>query len=393
LAERPHDPSTLIAAPRIASRLEDLQCGSGNLNARIVPSGPPRLHAMASHFNGLLERFERLVAAVNGVTGQAHESAQMLSEGATEQSNSLNERLGEIAQLNTMTTEINEAATDIATSAASMATASQEVRDLMAEGKTVAEQAIVDTQTIASAVGEASISIAQLGDRSDDIGRLTQTIDEIAEQTNLLALNAAIEAARAGEHGRGFAVVADEVRKLADRTGAATEEITRCVNSIQDETTQAIDRIAVSSDRVETGTSKMRDMGDRLNATLERADHLNSQIDRVAAATAEQAATCESFMQICFNISGTLAAVSGASQMIGFGINDLAEKINQLNGVLTNSKFTFVDPRSLLGEVPEGAEEMRTDPRATAESATMMMRNTVQGNDSMGSFGHIDQAA
>jgi len=361
---------------RAARELEHINRGDGSLSRRVPVAGTATMRRAATTLNDIFSRLEHVIVALNDVVTKASESATMLHEGSNEQAGSLNDRLSEVAHMNQMTSEINDAASHIAESAQSISQVSQDVAHLMSNGKAEADGAIADSQTIAAAVGEASTSIAELGDRGEEIGRLTQTIDDIAEQTNLLALNAAIEAARAGEHGRGFAVVADEVRKLADRTSAATAEISRSIAAIQDDTTAAIERIAVGSERVESGTARMRTMGEALDRTLQRAHELTGDVDRVAAATAEQAATCENFMQVCFGISGTLAAVSGASQMIGAGISDLGFKIEQLRGVVDKSGFTGVDHRVPPGELPPEIAEQRHDPRVGAAQANEMMRGT-----------------
>ncbi|MEM1184921.1 MAG: hypothetical protein AAGI53_07945 [Planctomycetota bacterium] len=121
-------------------------------------------------------------------------------------------------------------------------------------------------------------------------------------------------------------------------------------------------------------------MGESLNSTPDRTNQLNGEIERIAAATAEQASTCESFMQTCTGISGTLAAISGASQMIGFSINDLHGKVAQLRDLIKTTGFEVVDPRTLEGEVPNDIAEQRADPRASAESAKGTMHDTVGEN-------------
>ena len=159
-----------------------------------------------------------------------------------------------------------------------------------------------------------------------------------------------------------------------------SNEITQAIAAIRDDTRNALDRIGVGSERVQSGSVRVFQMGESLNSTLDRTNQLNGEIERIAAATAEQASTCESFMQTCMGISGTLAAISGASQMIGFSINDLHEKIAQLRDLTKTTGFEVVDPRFGESNVPDDIAERRSDPRANAESAKMMMQNTIGGN-------------
>ncbi len=356
-------------AKRMLGEIGEILEGDGDLGRRVEVGGCVEVEQLVTRFNTLLGRFERLVVATNGVAEQVGESSSMLYEATNEQAQSLNMRLGEVAQLNEMTAEIHGAAEGIARNATAIQRVAEDVRVLMEAGRGEADGAIADVEAISAAVGEASTSIALLGDRSDEIGRLTKMIDDIAEQTNLLALNAAIEAARAGEHGRGFAVVADEVRKLADRTSQATAEIGNSITAIQNETEAAIERIAVGSESVQKGVVRVRTLAGSLDETLEGALSLQAEIDQVAAATAEQAAACENFMQTCSGLSGTIASLSGASQVIGLSINELSQKIDQLKNVVKSSQFRAADPRANEGRVPQHIPDRRVDPRGNARLA------------------------
>ncbi len=361
---------------RVMSEINEILEGDGDLGRRVDTTGCTEVNGLVTNFNTLLGRLERLIVATNGVAEQVGDSSNMLYEATNEQAQSLNLRLGEVAQLNEMTAEIHGAAEGIARNATAIQRVAEDVRVLMQAGKSEADGAIYDVEAISVAVGEASNSIALLGDRSDEIGRLTKMIDDIAEQTNLLALNAAIEAARAGEHGRGFAVVADEVRKLADRTSQATAEIGNSITAIQSETEAAIERIAVGSESVQKGVVRVRTLAGSLDETLDGASSLQAEIDQVAAATAEQAAACENFMQTCAGLSGTIASVSGASQVIGFSINELSQKIDQLKGVVKTSHFIAVDPRTKERNVPKDIQDRRLDPRENARLAADMAHET-----------------
>ncbi len=129
------------------------------------------------------------------------------------------------------------------------AAASQQAAEMAREGGKVVEETLSRMRTISASVSDTARKVQELGKRSDEIGRISGVIDDIADQTNLLALNAAIEAARAGEQGRGFAVVADEVRKLAERTGNATKEIAGMIRNIQAETKTAVAAMRAGSRR------------------------------------------------------------------------------------------------------------------------------------------------
>ena len=151
------------------------------------------------------------------------------------------------------------------------------VQDTIAEMRAIAEQVV-----------RSSESVRTLGAKSEQIGEIIAVIDQIADQTNLLALNAAIEAARAGEHGRGFAVVADEVRKLAERTQQATEEVAKSIREIQSDTKTAVTLIEEGTKRVELGVTKASAAGGSLDRILHASHTLQSMVQDIATAVEEQ---------------------------------------------------------------------------------------------------------
>ena len=152
---------------------------------------------------------------------------------------------------------------------------------------------------IAEVVTEAASTVQELGNSSEKIGEIVQVIDDIADQTNLLALNAAIEAARAGEQGRGFAVVADEVRKLAERTTKATKEIASMIKQIQKETIGAVQSMEKGTVEVSKGKELVEKAGVSLNQIISSSQEVVDNVSQVAAASEEQSATSE---QISKNI-------------------------------------------------------------------------------------------
>ncbi|MEM9373287.1 MAG: methyl-accepting chemotaxis protein, partial [Planctomycetota bacterium] len=156
------------------------------------------------------------------------------------------------------------------------------------EGGTVVADTITEIQGIADQVRQSVDAVAALGVKSEQIGEIIAVINDIADQTNLLALNAAIEAARAGEHGRGFAVVADEVRKLAERTTTATEQVSRSIREIQSDTKTAIEQIEQGSSRVENGVQMASNAGGSLDRIVDASQTLRSMVDDIAHAIEEQ---------------------------------------------------------------------------------------------------------
>jgi methyl-accepting chemotaxis protein len=209
------------------------------------------------------------------------------------------------------------------------AAASQKAAEMAREGGKVVEETLSRMRTIADSVGDTARKVQELGKRSDEIGRISGVIEDIADQTNLLALNAAIEAARAGEQGRGFAVVADEVRKLAERTGAATKEISAMICTIQSETKTAVAAMETGSKEVEAGVESTRRAGDSLQGIIKMSEQVGDMVTQIATAATQQSATTE---QINNNIE-QIARIASSTES---GVQQTAGALQDLSGLALN---------------------------------------------------------
>ena len=188
---------------------------------------------------------------------------------------------------------------------------------------------------MADIVEKSSVVVQSLGDKSKQIGEIVAVINDISDQTNLLALNAAIEAARAGEQGRGFAVVADEVRKLAERTGKATSEISGMIKSVQSEVDSAVDAMHQTSEQVRVGLEYSAQASDRLNAIVQSVSGLQDMVQQIAGATEEMSSTSET-------ISGDVAEIAGSSGEISRGTHQIAQSSAEIARLAGDLK-TMVD--------------------------------------------------
>lgn len=209
---------------------------------------------------------------------------------------------------------------------------------VQARGKRLAGRTAEEIGHIAEALDAASAAIAALNARSDEIGGIVMVIKEIADQTNLLALNAAIEAARAGEQGRGFAVVADEVRKLAERTTTATQDISTKIETVQQDTHKAGDRMQQANSRIEAGVANAKELATAMANIHSSAGNTVTTATGIANAVKEQrlAAT-----QIAQNVE-QIAQMSEENHASVASANDLANQLGKLSEELNSQIGRFI---------------------------------------------------
>ena len=246
-----------------------------------------------------------------------------MAAGANEQSAQASEVATAVEQ---MTKTIFETTKNTTTAAS----ASKNAGKVAVEGGKVVEETIKGMIRISEVVKQSAETVLELGRSSNEIGEIVQVINDIADQTNLLALNAAIEAARAGEQGRGFAVVADEVRKLAERTSKATQEIAGMIKHIQKDTDGAVQSMQQGTKEVENGKLLAEKAGDSLKEIITGAERVADIVTQVAAASEQQSRASE---QITQNIE----LITNVTQQSATGVRQIAhaaEELNQLTGNL-----------------------------------------------------------
>jgi methyl-accepting chemotaxis protein len=313
----------LITHPIHKLSLEVAKVASGDLNVSLEDSGGDEVGQLARDFGLMVQSLRGLIGKVSSTANQVAAAASQLITSAEHIATGAERVAAQAANVATAGEQMSATSGDIAQNCQMAAEVSQQASDKAQTGARVVDATVKVMGRIASRVQDTSKSVGNLGSRSEQIGAIVGTIQDIADQTNLLALNAAIEAARAGEQGRGFAVVADEVRALAQRTTKATSEIGEMIKAIQVETRSAVAAMEQGVSEVETGTVEAANSGQALQEILEQINAVSMQISQVATAAEEQTATTG---EISHNIHQITDVVQATAQ----GAHETAAAANQL---------------------------------------------------------------
>ena len=279
---------------------------------------------LAASINEMNEALNKLVGEVSLAAREVAGAATEIAASSQQMAEGMNEQSAQVTQISAAVEEMSSSVAEVANKSGEAAAQAGRSGALAREGGEVVTKTIDGMNAIRDAVGASAQSVAELGKRGAQIGQIVDVINDIADQTNLLALNAAIEAARAGEQGRGFAVVADEVRKLADRTTKATEEIGVSIAAIQGETTQAVERMERGTREVETGVARSAAAGDSLRKLVESSQAVAGVVQGIAAAAEQQSAASG-------QISQSLDGIRSASQEASQGAEQSATAAAQLS--------------------------------------------------------------
>ncbi|BDX20563.1 methyl-accepting chemotaxis protein [Halopseudomonas aestusnigri] len=293
----------LITNPlrELLQRIRDIADGEGDLTRRVVVHSNDELGQLSKAFNAFLEQLQGLIRDVAESTLQVASAAEQMSAIAEGQEKLVNEQYMAVDQVSTAATEMSAAIHEVADNAHSTADAAREADRQGHSASDVVSATMNDLRRLAADVEEAAGVINNLEQDTDKIGGVLSVIEGIAEQTNLLALNAAIEAARAGEQGRGFAVVADEVRALAARTQDSTRDIQQMIQKLQSGTGQAVAVMQRGAQLAAQSVEKAGTTESSLNETSASVMRINDMAAQIAAACEEQSQTTE---DIARNISG-----------------------------------------------------------------------------------------
>lgn len=301
----------------LRNRIDNLASADGDLTQQLKLNTHAELIALSGGFNLFLQKLRDMINELKNVSHEVRDSSATSEQISRDTNQQTSQQQLEISSVVTATNEMSATSHEVARLAQSTADGAKKSQDIIKKSQAALSIAVDGVRNLANDMGDASQSISQVAARSEDITRIIDVIKAIAEQTNLLALNAAIEAARAGEQGRGFAVVADEVRSLASKTQNSTDEINSMIQSLQLEVSKAVTIIDNSTTKAEESVEQTHQAFTSLNEVVETTDTINDNADQVAAAAEEQSQVAEEInknLTIIGDAADTLAQLSEQSQ-------------------------------------------------------------------------------
>jgi methyl-accepting chemotaxis protein len=312
------------------------QMAAGNLKVDVKPKS--REDALGNSFKKMSRSLRDMIVNVSKTSESLLSASTEISSNAEQMASGAKQQTDQTTQVSTAVEEMTATVVETSKNASEASTVATQASEMATVGSEVVTETIAGMQRIADVVSNSATTIGELAKSADQIGEIISVIDEIADQTNLLALNAAIEAARAGEQGRGFAVVADEVRKLAERTTKATAEITGMIKGIQRDTGDAVKSMEEGTSEVNTGRELADRAGDSLNEILNMSQRVNSMIQQIATAAEEQSAAAEEISRNVEQIANvTQETAKGASES-AFASEDLNKQAEGLSRIVSEFK-------------------------------------------------------
>ena len=320
----------------------------GNLNVETSVSRSDEIGQLLSALQQMTVKLRGVIASVKIVADNVALGSRHLFSASEDLSRGAEQLSQQIEQIVTAMSQVAAAISDVAGHAANSAAAGEGLLLTARQGRAAVDTTAVDMERIATTIRDAACTIGELGQNSAQIGHIIGVINDIAGQTNLLALNAAIEAARAGEQGRGFAVVADEVRSLSERTSQSTKDVTLKVQSIQQAASSTVGAIQRGSDEVSKGVGLAQEARQALDEIVKTSVLAEEMVQSIASATEEQSSAVGEVTHNLEGIAGITRESVVSTQKIQQSVGELAKQATELRGLIAFFKGTTAEAEALV---------------------------------------------
>lgn len=324
---------------KTVTALNDIAEGEGDLTQRLEIENQDELGELSMSFNRFVERIHEMVKHISSSTVQLGAAAEEMSSITASTNQGIQRQRSETEQVATAMNEMTSTVQEVARHASEAAASAHNAEDETRHGHEVVQDTVNAINALANEIDKASDVIQRLEEDSQSIGTVLDVIRGIAEQTNLLALNAAIEAARAGEQGRGFAVVADEVRTLASRTQQSTEEINDMIGRLQGDAHDAVKAIDDSKSQADVGVSSAKKAGESLDTITASITNINDMNMQIASAADEQSAVAEEINKNIISINDVAEESATAANQTSNASQEMAALADDLQTLVSRFKI------------------------------------------------------